>query len=412
MTDNNFIWDSCWLDANLATFAVETNTPYGIINDGVIAIRDKKIAWIGKRSELPHAPEKLAAQVYSANGAWITPGFIDCHTHLVYAGNRAHEFEQRLHGTSYEQIARAGGGILSTVAATRAATTKLLFAQTLPRLKALLAEGVTTVEIKSGYGLDTANEIKMLRVARELGEKFPVTVRTTFLGAHTLPPEYQQRADAYIDLICNEMLPTIAAEKLADAVDVFCERIAFTPQQTEKVFQHAQQLSLPIKIHAEQLSDCGGAQLAARYHALSADHLEHLTEPGVQALATAGTTAVLLPGAYYFLRETKLPPLDLLRHYQVPIALATDCNPGTSPITSLLLILNMACTLFRLTPEEALLGITRHAAQALGLSNSHGTLSPGKVADFVLWDIQHPVELVYQIGLNPRLATIKAGEKL
>jgi imidazolonepropionase len=315
----------------------------------------------------------------------------------------------RLQGATYESIAKAGGGIQSTVAATRAASEENLLQQSLVRARVLLSSGVTTLEIKSGYGLDLATELKILRVAKQIGDCLPVTVVPTFLGAHALPVEYQHQADKYIDLVCNEMLPAIAQAGLAQAVDVFCEKIGFTLAQTERVFQAAAQLGLGIKCHAEQLSDMGGAGLAARYHAWSVDHLEFLSESSIAALAKAGTVAVLLPGAFYFLRETQLPPIDLLRQYQVPMAIATDCNPGTSPVTSLLLMLNMACTLFKLTPEEALLGVTQHAAKALGLAKTHGSLTVGKVADFAIWDVQHPAELAYQIGLNPLVNVVKAG---
>lgn len=402
-------WNACWVDVHLATFAPETPTPYGIIENAAIAIADGRIAWLGPQSALPQAPEQLAKDVYSGNGQWITPGLIDCHTHLIYAGNRADEFALRLQGASYAQIAQAGGGIQKTVAATRAASVETLLAQSSKRLKALLAEGVTTVEIKSGYGLDLATELKMLHLARTLGEQFPVTVRTTFLGAHALPPEYHDQQQAYVDMICQTMLPAIMAENLADAMDVFCDKIAFTREQTRQLFEAARYYHLPVKIHAEQLSDQQGAALAAEYHALSADHLEYASESSIAAMATAGTIAVLLPGAFYFLSETRKPPVALLRQHGVPIAIATDCNPGSSPVTSLLLMLNMACVLFGLTPEEALLGATRHAAKALGLADTHGTLSMGKAADFVLWDIEHPIDLVYQISLNPCTQVIKQG---
>ena len=350
-----------------------------------------------------------AAREHDAGGRWITPGLIDCHTHLVYAGSRAGEFEQRLNGATYEEIARAGGGIRSTVAATRAASELVLLEESKPRLRSLVTEGVTTVEIKSGYGLETGAEAKMLRVARALGNALPVTVRTTFLGAHALPPEFDGRADAYIDEICERMLPEVARAGLADAVDAFCERIGFSAAQTERVFEAARRLGLPVKLHAEQLSNQGGARLAARYGALSADHVEYIDEDDVVAMARAGTVAVLLPGAFYFLRETRVPPIELLRRHGVAMAVATDCNPGTSPMTSLLLALNMACTLFRLTPQEALAGATREAARALGLAHEGGTLEAGKVADFVLWDVDRPAELAYGIGMNPVHAVVKGG---
>jgi imidazolonepropionase len=403
------LWDACWLNAQVATFDAARSEAYGIIHDAAIAIANGKIAWIGSQVDLPDAPEKLAKQIYSAQGQWITPGLIDCHTHLIYAGNRAQEFEQRLQGLSYVEIAKTGGGIHATVKATRLASETELLEQSIPRLKALLAEGVTTVEIKSGYGLDIQNEIKILRVAKKLAELFPVKICATFLGAHTIPLEYKAQPDEYVRIICEEMLPQIATAKLADAVDIFCESIGFNLQQTEKILLAAQKYNFAVKLHAEQLSDFGGARLAAKYRALSADHLEYLSEGGIKMMAANDTVAVLLPGAFYFLQEKQLPPIDLFRKYQVPIAIATDCNPGTSPITSLLLILNMACTLFRLTPEEALLGVTRNAAKALGIDKTHGSLAVGKTADFVIWNIKHPVDLVYQMGFNACSAIIKDG---
>ncbi|NYZ11226.1 imidazolonepropionase [Azospirillum sp. RWY-5-1] len=406
------MWDAIWTGARLATMTTG-GAPYGAIgtadDPAAIAVAGDRIAWTGRVSELPGAPETLAHAVHDAGGRWITPGLIDAHTHLVYGGDRAHEFELRLNGASYEEIARAGGGIRSTVTATRAATEEELVASADRRLAALCAEGVTVVEVKSGYGLDLDNELKMLRAARRLEERRPVTVRTTLLAAHAVPPEYQGRPDAYIDEVCHRILPAAAEAGLADAVDAFCEGIGFTPAQTERVFQAASRHGLPVKLHAEQLSDLGGAALAARFGALSADHLEYLSEDGVKAMAEAGTVAMLLPGAFYCLRETKLPPIDALRRYGVPIAVSTDCNPGTSPISSLLTVLNMACVLFRLTPEEALAGATRNAARALGLQESHGTLEPGKAADFALWDIDRPAELSYRIGPNPCAGVVKAG---
>ncbi|RYF40410.1 MAG: imidazolonepropionase, partial [Comamonadaceae bacterium] len=381
----------------------------GLVEDAAIVVEREQIAWIGARSALPAALAARVDRSHDAGGALVTPGLIDCHTHLVYGGDRAHEFELRLNGASYEDIARAGGGIASTVAATRAASEEELLAQSRPRLQALAAEGVTTVEIKSGYGLSLEHERKSLRVARALdGEG--VQVRTTFLGAHALPPEFTGRADGYIDAVL-EMLPVLHGEGLVDAVDAFCERIAFSTSQTARVFAAAQALGMPVKLHAEQLSDSGGAQLAARYGALSCDHLEWLSEEGAQAMRAAGSVAVLLPGAFYFLRETRLPPVALLRKEGVPMAISTDCNPGSSPCTSLLLMLNMACTLFRLTPEEALAGVTHHAAQALGL-HDRGVLAPGKRADFVLWDVARPAQLSYAIGANPHLQTVFAGQPL
>ncbi len=402
------MWDDLWLDVRLAT--MEPGAPYGAVEEGAIAVARGRIAWLGREAELPGAPEACAHAVHDGAGRWITPGLIDCHTHLVHGGDRAHEFELRLGGASYEDIARAGGGIVSTVRATRAASEEDLAEAAGRRLEALAAEGVTTVEVKSGYGLELETEAKMLRVARGLEAAHPVSVRTSFLGAHALPPEHEGDAEGYIDLVCDAMLPALAEAGLADAVDAFCEAIAFSPAQTERVFEAAAAFGLPVKLHADQLSDLGGAALAARFGALSADHLEYTSAAGVRALAEAGSVAVLLPGAFYFLRETKLPPVELLREHGVPMALATDCNPGSSPALSLLLMLNMGCTLFRLTPEEALAGVTRHAARALGLGATHGTLAVGKAADLVLWDIERPAELAYRIGANPCAAIVKDGK--
>ena len=372
---------------------------YGELRDGAIAVRDGRIAWLGPRAQAPQASE-----VRDCGGQWLTPGLIDCHTHIVHAGNRSDEFEARLNGATYEDIARAGGGIMSTVRATRAASDEELLRQSAPRVASLLAEGVTTIEVKSGYGLDAESEAKMLRVARRLAEVTPVRVSTTFLGAHALPPEYAGRADDYIDLVC-QMVGSIEA----DAVDVFCERIGFSNAQTRRVFEAAARRGLPVKLHAEQLSDQGGALLVAEFKGLSADHLEHLTPQGIAAMAASGTVAVLLPGAYYFLRDTTPPPVAALREAGVPMAVATDCNPGTSPMTSVLLAMNMACTLWRLTPQEALLGATRHAAQALGLQAEIGTLEVGKRADFALWEIARPADLSYAIGFNPCRAVVNGG---
>jgi len=388
--------DAVWLNANLATMV----DGYGAIRNGALAVTDGRISWTGTKWT------GKAREEHDARGAWILPGFVDCHTHLVHAGNRANEFEQRLKGASYEDIAKAGGGIVSTVRATRAASEADLLAQANRRLRHWLAEGTAVVEVKSGYGLDRHTELKMLRVARKLQG---VTVKTTFLGAHALPEEYKGRPDAYIDFVCDEVLPAAASENLVDAVDVFCERIAFTPAQTGRVFQAAKRLGLPVKLHADQLSDLGGAALAAKHGALSADHIEHSSEQGIEAMARAGTAAVLLPGAFYFLRETRLPPLDALRRHKVPIALATDNNPGSSPLSSPLLAMNMACTLFRMTPEEALAGFTVNAARALGMHASHGTLERGKAADFALWDIESPAELAYAIGANPCIGRVRGG---
>ncbi len=395
--------EGLWHNAKL----LPTGDPERAITDGAIVVREDHIAWIGARDALPESYASLPR--HDAGGRWITPGLVDCHTHLVFAGQRADEFAMRLQGASYEDIARRGGGIVSTVRSTRMASEEELYEASAPRLQALLAEGVTAVEIKSGYGLDLATERKQLRVARRLGQHYPVSVYTTFLGAHAVPPEYAGRADDYIDYVAGTMLPALASEGLVDAVDVFCDRIGFTSAQSERVFAAARSLGLPVKIHAEQLSNCGGARLAARHHALSADHLEHLDEAGVTALRDAGTMAVLLPGAFYFLRETKLPPLDLLRQYDVPVALATDANPGSSPTTSLLLMLSLACTLFRMTVSEALAGVTRHAARALGQAHRHGVLEAGRHADFVVWDIESPAELAYWFGRNPCRCVVRGG---
>ncbi|TNC77000.1 imidazolonepropionase [Janthinobacterium lividum] len=394
-------WDMVIHNVHLATM----EHGYGELLDAAIAVKDGRIAWFGPGDELPAS----GAVLHDGQGCWLTPGLIDCHTHIVHAGNRSDEFEARLNGASYEDISRAGGGIMSTVRATRAASDDELLRQSLPRVLALLAEGVTTIEIKSGYGLDADSEAKMLRVARRIGEQLPLTVRTTFLGAHALPPEYAGRPDTYIELLCARMLPQLANDGLVDAVDAFCERIGFTPAQTQQVFEAAQALGLPVKLHAEQLSDLGGAALVARYDGLSADHLEFLSEEGVAAMAQHGTVAVLLPGAYYFLRETQPPPVAALRAAGVPMAVSTDCNPGTSPMTSLLLAMNMACTLWRLTPQEALAGCTIHAARALGLQHETGSLVVGKRADFALWRIARPADLAYALGLNPCAGVVHGG---
>ncbi|MFT3976628.1 MAG: imidazolonepropionase [Sphingomonas bacterium] len=393
--------DRLWRNARLVTMAGDGP---GIVEQGAIACSDGRIVHAGPAAEAPEARETI-----DCGGRWITPGLIDCHTHLVFGGDRAHEFELRLEGASYEEIARAGGGIVSTMRATRAADEDELVASALPRLDALIAEGATTVEVKSGYGLDTESELRMLRAARRLGRERPVDIVTTFLGAHALPPEYAGDADGYIAKVCDEMLPAAAAEGLADAVDAFCEGIGFTPEQTERVFAAASAHGLPVKLHAEQLSNLHGAALAARHGALSADHLEHLDADGIAAMARAGTVATLLPGAFYFVRETKLPPVEALRAAGVPIALATDCNPGTSPLTSLLLAMNMGATLFRLTVAECLAGVTRNAARALGLAD-RGTLEPGKRCDLAIWDIERPAELVYRMGFNPLHARIWSGQ--
>lgn len=398
---------SIWTNLQLAP----TANPAHVIPDAAIVVEHDHILWLGERSALPpHYTSAQTIQTHDLGGAMVTPGLIDCHTHLVYGGNRAEEFAMRLAGVSYEEIARQGGGIVSTVRATREASEDELYTSALRRVDNLRREGVTAIEIKSGYGLDLETERKMLRVARRLGEARPITVRTTFLGAHALPPEYHGQADPYIDLVCDTMMPTLAAEGLIDAVDVFCEHIAFDLQQSERVFQKAQSLGLGIKVHAEQLSRMGASQLASQYHALSADHLEYLDEAGIKAMKEAGTVAVLLPGAYYFLRETQQPPLELLRKHEVPIAISTDSNPGTSPTTSLLLMLNMASTLFKMSVAEGLAGVTRHAAQAFGHPDVSGVLEVGHKADFVAWDINALSELVYWSGYERCSLVVRHGE--
>jgi imidazolonepropionase len=387
------------VNARLATMR---DGRYSILENAGLVATDGIITSVGPMRTLNTARRASDVEVLDVHGALVTPGLVDCHTHLVYAGHRANEFEMRLKGATYEEIARAGGGILSTVKATRAAGGDELRAQSQPRIDALMAEGVTTIEIKSGYGLDTTNELKCLRVAQSLASGSAVRVRTTLLGAHTVPPEFKGRADAYVDLVCDEMIPAAAKQGLANAVDAFCEGIGFTPAQTRRVFEAARAHGLKIKLHADQLSNLGGAALAAEFEAVSADHLEHTDEEGVKALAVSGTVAVLLPGAFYFLREKQMPPIEALRKHHVPIAIATDCNPGTSPCASILTVANMACTLFGLTPEEALAGITVHAARALGLRDC-GTLEPEKRADFAIWDLDDPARIPWQIaGLKPR----------
>jgi len=398
-------FDLLLVDAHLATMQ-RNGTPYGVVRDGAIGIRGNAIAWIGARADL--ARDCSVAQTISCGGHWLTPGLVDCHTHLVYAGNRAHEFERRQHGASYVDIAREGGGIASTMRATRAASELDLAAESAPRLASLAAEGVTTVEIKSGYGLDTANEAKQLRVARELAAELEIDVRTTLLAAHALPPEFGGRSDDYIDYVCRDTIPAVAGEGLADAVDAFCDSIGFSGAQTRRVFAAAREHGLAVKLHADQLSDVDGARIAAEASALSADHLEYTNDAGVEAMARAGTVAVLLPGAFYALRETKLPPMAALRRHGVPIAISTDCNPGTSPATSLVLMLNMACTLFSMTPEEALTGVTVHAARALGLRD-RGVLAAGMRADIACWAIAEPAELAYRIGGNASAGAVRAG---
>ena len=390
-------WDRLLLNATLATF--DDDTPCGLIEQAAIAMQHGRIAWLGRVNDLPEAPDLLASEVESLDGALVTPGLIDCHTHLVFGGDRADEFDLRLNGASYEEIARAGGGIVSTVKATRAASEDSLYAQALPRAQTLLADGVTTLEIKSGYGLELDSERRMLRVARRLGRELGISVRTSFLGLHALPPEYSDRREEYVALVCDEILPTLAAEGLVDAVDAFCENIGFARAEARRVFERARELGLPVKLHAEQLSDQDGAALVAEFGGQSADHLEYLSESGARAMAAAGTVAVLLPGAFYSLRETKLPPIALMRQHGVPMAVATDCNPGTSPLLSLRLAASMACTLFRLTPEEALRGVTVHAARALGFTD-RGTLATGQRADIVIWNARRPAELCYWTGGN------------
>jgi imidazolonepropionase len=408
MAINTQRWQSLWINVNLATMTDGAKS-YGAIENGALAIANGKIVWLGKAAELPDF-DKVVVKVIDGKGRWLTPGLIDCHTHIVYGGNRANEFEMRLEGKSYEEIANAGGGIVSTVKATRAASEKALFNSALKRLTALHQQGVTTIEIKSGYGLDTLNEVKMLKVAALLAKTLPVNIRKTFLGAHALPPEYKDRPDDYVDLVCQEMIPEVAQKGLADAVDVFCEGIGFSFEQTERVFQAAKAHDIPVKVHAEQLSNLGGTALAAKYQALSSDHIEFLDEAGVEAMQAANMTAVLLPGAFYFLRETQLPPIELLRKHGVSMAIATDANPGSSPINSLQLMLNMACTLFRLTPVETLAGVTCHGAKALGLANTAGKLAVGYDADIACWDIGQPAELCYQFGVNPLVMLMKSGE--
>jgi len=402
------LWDQLWIDCHLATM-VAGDEPYGAIRNGALAIKDGRIAWVGERASLHGEPVALATEIIECGGAWLTPGLVDCHTHLIFGGNRAREFEMRLEGATYEEIAKAGGGIISTVKATREASFDQLVQSGEGRLRQMMAEGVTTVEIKSGYGLDTPNEVKMLRAATQLSERLRVRVRRTFLGAHAIAPEYGKDRTGYLNLVVNEMIPAAAREGLADAVDAFCEGIAFTREETERVFKAAQDAGLPIKLHAEQLSNQRGTELAAQMGALSADHLEYLDDEGVAAMKEAGTVAVLLPGAFYYLRETKKPPVGALRAAGVPIALATDANPGSSPILSPLTILNMGCTLFGLTPEEALAGMTREGASALGLLGDIGTLEVGKAADFCRWRIGGPEEISYWVGANPLEQSVFEG---
>jgi imidazolonepropionase len=402
-------WDRLLVNVTLATFVGDV--PFGLIERGAIAMRQGRITWLGGMDDLPDSPEQLAQQVEWLDGALVTPGLIDCHTHLVFGGDRAHEFDMRLNGASYEDIARSGGGIISSVKATREASEEALFTQSLPRAKALLADGVTTLEIKSGYGLDLESERRMLRVARRIGRELGVTVCTSFLGLHALPPEYRDRRDDYVGMACDEILPALATEGLVDAVDAFCENIGFSHAETRRLFDRAKQLGLPVKLHAEQLSDLDGAALVAEFGGLSADHLEHLSEAGIEAMAAAGTVAVLLPGAFYALRETRLPPILRIRQHGVRMAVATDCNPGTSPMLSLRLAAGMGCTLFRLTPDEALRGITVNAAAALGLTD-RGTLAIGQRADLVVWQVKTPAELCYWIGGSLVKQVVLGGEPL
>jgi imidazolonepropionase len=401
---------SIWKNCTVASLQADAADGYGLIPEAALVIEGERIVWLGRLADLPSSFSAVQMAEHDAGGALITPGFIDCHTHLVYDGHRADEFEMRLQGASYLQIAQAGGGIVSTVRATREANKESLTAQSLKRLDALIAEGVTSIEIKSGYGLALEHERKCLQVARDLARLRPIDVSCTFLGAHAVPPEFAGQADAYVDEVLR-MLAALHTEGLVDAVDVFCEKIGFSIAQTQRVFEVARGLGLPVKMHAEQLSDSQGAALAASFGALSCDHLEWLSPQGAQAMANADSVAVLLPGAFYFLRETKLPPVDMLRQLGVPIAVSTDCNPGSSPCTSLLLMLNMACTLFGLTPAEALAGVTRHAAKALGLKD-RGSLAVGQRADFVLWDVRHPSQLCYAFGVNPRITTIYKGKRI
>ncbi len=396
-------YDHVWRNARIATMA-SAQQGLGVVEPGAIAVRAGRVAWVGADADLPPSE----ASVTELDGRWVTPGLVDCHTHLVWAGNRAREFELRLEGASYEEIARAGGGIVSSVRQLREASENDLLRQALRRLDDLIAEGVTTVEVKSGYGLDLPNERKSLRVARQLGDERPVTIRTTFLGAHATPPETYGDTRVQIEAVLD-MLPVIAQEGLADAVDGFCEGVAFSPEEIARVFDAAVALGLPVKLHADQLSDLGGGALAAHYGALSADHLEYASEESVRAMAESGTVAVMLPGAYYFLRETQAPPIELFRRYGVPLAVATDANPGTSPLTSVLLAMNMAATLFGMTVEECLAGSTRVAARALGMENETGTIEMGKWADLAIWDIDDPAELVYRIGANPLHARVWRG---
>jgi len=408
MTDTR-IWDRLWTGIHLATLAGR-NDPLGIVENGALACRDGKIAWVGREADLPGPPGVLARRVDSLDGVWVTPGLIDAHTHLVFAGDRSLEFEARLRGETYEEIARRGGGIRTTMEATRGASVETLVALAAPRVRSLLSEGVTTVEVKSGYGMATEAELRMLRAARTLQERFPVDVQTSFLGAHVLPPEFEGRREEYVELLCKEMIPAAVAEDLADAVDAFCDQIAFTPRECAQVLEAGREHGLALRLHADQLSDQGGAILAARLGARSADHLERASPEGVEAMARAGTVAVLLPGAYYFLQDDHPPPVSSFRDAGVPMAVATDLNPGSSPLASILTAMNLACVHFGLTPEESLLGVTVNGARTLGVLSSKGTLEKGKMADLAFWEIDHPRELSYWVGKNPCVGSVKDGE--
>jgi imidazolonepropionase len=407
--DSDNDWDEVWIGANIATMAAGAGA-FGSIVDAALAVKAERIAWIGSAAEGQRRAASQNLRIHDARGQWITPGLIDCHTHLVFGGNRVEEFELRLCGRSYEDIARAGGGIQSTVRATRAASSQELYESAFVRIKRLMAEGVTTVEIKSGYGLDLAMERRLLEVARRLGEKLPISVKTTFLGLHSLPPEFAANRQAFVDEVTGPWLASLAAAGLVDAVDGFCEGIAFSPAEIEQLLRSAKQLGIRAHVHAGQLSDMGAAQLAAKWRAFSADHLEFLSAEGARAMAEAGTVAVLLPTAYFTLRQTHPPPISMLRESGVALAVATDCNPGTSPCTSILIALNMACTLFALTPEEALAGVTRHAAQALGALDDVGTIAVGKMANLAFWRIERPAELCYWLGANPCVAVMYRGK--
>ena len=403
----NAQWDRIWVGADLAT--MDEDGGIGHVPDGVLAIRDGRIAWVGTAAQLD-ALQWSAEVATDARGLWITPGLIECHTHLVYAGDRSNEFAARLRGATYEEISRAGGGIVSTMRATRGASEDELLAHSLPRARALASEGVTTLEVKSGYGLNLDSELKMLRVARRLGEQLGIDVVKTFLGAHALPPEFANRQDDYVRHVCDDMLPAVAAENLAEAADVFCERIAFTREQTERVFERARSLGLALRLHADQLSDGGGGELAARYGALSADHLEYTSEASLQLMAERGVVAGLLPGAFYYLRETRLPPIEQMRALRIPMAVSTDCNPGTSPISSLLLAMNMACVLFRMTATEVLRGATVNAARALGLNSDRGMLREGMRADLAVWRLRHPEQLCAEVGSHKPVEVVAGGK--